>query len=303
MAAAEEHEGSGAYVLHHLTNLKLDLQTMTVLNPESADYAARSKMFWVLNLDSAIFSLLLGFLVMFVFLKAAATARAGKSSGLLNFIEAVIEQTEKQVKEVFPHANALVVPLALTIFVWVLFMNFMDILPVDLFPQLAKAVGVHHLRIVPTTDVNITFGLALTVFGLIIIYNVVFKGPIGFLKEVLTHPFFVTSGPLRVLNLLLIPVNLVLRIVEEIARPVSLALRLFGNLFAGELIFVLIALLLAQLRTGGFGGVFLSLVVGFLSNLAWTFFHVLVIPLQAFVFSVLTVVYLSTAATSHSEDH
>jgi len=293
MAAAEEHEGSGAYVLHHLTNLKLDLQTMTVLNPESADYAVRSKMFWVLNLDSAIFSLLLGFLVMFVFLKAAATARAGKSSGLLNFIEAVIEQTEKQVKEVFPHANALVVPLALTVFVWVLFMNFMDILPVDLFPQLAKAVGVHHLRIVPTTDVNITFGLALTVFGLIIVYNIAFKGPIGFLKEVLSHPF----------GIWLAPVNLVLRIVEEVARPVSLALRLFGNLFAGELIFVLIALLLAQLRTGGFGGVFLSLVVGFLSNLAWTFFHVLVIPLQAFVFSVLTVVYLSTAATSHSEDH
>lgn len=292
MAATEEHEGSGAYVLHHLTNLKLDLQSMTILDPNAGDYAARSKMFWVLNLDSAVFSLLLGSLVMFLFLKAAAAARSGRRSGLLNFIEAVLEQTEKQVREVFPHANALVVPLALTIFVWVLFMNLMDIVPVDLFPQLAKALGVHHLRIVPTTDVNITFGLALTVFALILVYNVVFKGPIGFLKEVLTHPF----GPW------LAPVNLVLRIVEEIARPVSLALRLFGNLFAGELIFVLIALLLAQLRTG-IGGVFLSLVVGFLSNLAWTFFHVLVIPLQAFVFSVLTVVYLSTAATSHSEDH
>lgn len=292
MAAAEEHEGSGAYVLHHLTNLKLDLQSMTILDPNAADYAVRSKAFWVLNLDSTIFSLLLGSLVMFLFLKAAGAARSGQSSGLLNFIEAVLEQTEKQVKEVFPHANALVVPLALTIFVWVLFMNLMDIVPVDLFPQLAKALGVAHLRIVPTTDVNITFGLALAVFVLIIVYNIVFKGPIGFLKEVLTHPF----GPW------LAPVNLVLRIVEEIARPVSLALRLFGNLFAGELIFVLIALLLAQLRTG-IGGAFLSLVVGFLSNLAWTFFHVLVIPLQAFVFAVLTVVYLSTAATSHSEDH
>jgi F-type H+-transporting ATPase subunit a len=292
MAAAQEHEGSGAYVLHHLTNLKLDLQTMKVLDPDAADYAVRSKMFWVLNLDSTIFSLLLGSLVLFLFLKAASAAKSGKSSGLLNFIETVLELTEKQVKEVFPNANALVVPLALTIFVWVLFMNLMDIIPVDLFPQLAMKLGVAHLRIVPTTDVNITFGLALGVFILIFVYNVMFKGPIGFLKEVLTHPF----GPW------LFPVNLVLRIVEEIARPVSLALRLFGNLFAGELIFVLIALLLAQLRTG-LGGAFLSLVVGFLSNLAWTFFHVLVIPLQAFVFSVLTVVYLSTAATSHSEDH
>jgi F-type H+-transporting ATPase subunit a len=282
--AAEGHESSGAYVQHHLTNLKLDLHTMA-LDPEA-------KGFWVLNLDSAIFSLLLGALVLFLFLKAASAAKSGKRSGLLNFMEAVLEQTDQQVKEIFPNANPLVVPLALTIFVWVLFMNFMDIVPVDLLPFLAGKAGVDHLRIVPSTDVNITFGLSLSVFILIIVYNIAFKGPIGFAKEVLSHPF----GPW------LAPVNLILRIVEEIARPVSLALRLFGNLFAGELIFVLIALLLAQLRTG-IGGAFLSLVVGFASNLAWTFFHVLVIPLQAFVFAVLTVVYLSTAAHSHDEDH
>lgn len=284
MAAAEGHEDSGSYVLHHLTNLKLDLRTMSV------DPSAKG--FWVLNLDSVIFSLVLGALVLFVFLKAARAATSGKPGGLLNFIEMTLEFWERQVHEVFPQANPLVVPLAITIFVWVLFMNFMDIVPVDLLPFLAGKAGVEHLRIVPSTDVNITFGLSLSVFILIIVYNVAFKGPVGFLKEMLTHPF----GPW------LFPVNFTLRIVEEIARPVSLALRLFGNLFAGELIFVLIAVLLAQLPTG-IGGGLLSLLVGFPSQLVWTFFHVLVIPLQAFVFAVLTVVYLSTAASSHSEEH
>ncbi|HZR38159.1 MAG TPA: F0F1 ATP synthase subunit A [Nevskia sp.] len=283
MAAAEEHEGSGAYVLHHLTNLKLDLHTMT-LNPDA-------KGFWVLNLDSVIFSLVLGSVFLFIWLKAGATARAGKRSGLLNFIEMVLEFWQNMVKDVFPHANPLVVPLALTIFTWVLFMNLMDIVPVDLLPFIAGKAGLSHLRIVPSTDVNITFGLSLGVFILIVVYNVMFKGPIGFLKEVLTHPF----GPW------LAPVNLVLRIVEEIARPVSLALRLFGNLFAGELIFVLIALLLSQARHG-VGGAALA-AGGFVADLLWAGFHVIVIPLQAFVFAVLTVVYLSTAAQSHGDDH
>jgi F-type H+-transporting ATPase subunit a len=283
MAAAEEHEGSGAYVLHHLTNLKLDLHTMT-LNPEAHG-------FWVLNLDSVIFSLVLGAVFLLFWLKAASAAKSGKRSGLLNFIEMVLEFWQGQVKEVFPHADPLVVPLALTIFVWVLFMNLMDVVPVDLLPFLAGKAGLSHLRVVPSTDVNITFGMSLGVFVLIIVYNIVFKGPIGFLKEVLTFPF----GPW------LAPVNLVLRIVEEVARPVSLALRLFGNLFAGELIFVLIALLLSQARTGVGGAALATL--GFGAHLAWAFFHLLVIPLQAFVFAVLTVVYLSTAAQSHGDDH
>lgn len=290
MAAAEEHEGSGAYVLHHLTNLKLDLHTMTLLDPNAADYVARSKSFWVLNLDSVIFSLVLGALFLWFWLSAASAAKSGKPSRLLTFIEMVLEFWQKQVKEVFPTADPLVVPLALTIFVWVLFMNFMDVVPVDLLPFIADKAGVHHLRIVPSTDVNITFGMSLGVFLLIIAYNLIFKGPVGFLKEVLTFPF----GPW------LAPVNLLLRIVEEVARPVSLALRLFGNLFAGELIFVLIALLLAQVRTGIAGVGFAGL--GFVAHLAWAFFHLLVIPLQAFVFAVLTVVYLSTAAQSHGDD-
>jgi F-type H+-transporting ATPase subunit a len=279
--AAEGHADSGSYVLHHLTNLKLDLHTMA-LDPEA-------KGFWVLNLDSVIFSLVLGSVFLLILLRAASAAKAGKGGGLLNFVEMLLEFWTKQVKEVFPHANPLVVPLALTIFVWVLFMNLMDIVPVDLLPFVAGHAGLDHLRIVPSTDVNITFGLSLGVFLLILAYNIVFKGPVGFIKEVLTFPF----GPW------LAPVNLVLRIVEEIARPVSLALRLFGNLFAGELIFVLIALLLAQARNGVGGAALATL--GFGADLAWAFFHLLVIPLQAFVFAVLTVVYLSTAAESHGD--
>src|SRR5581483_9546200 len=166
----------------------------------------------------------------------------------------------------------LVAPLALTIFMWVLLMNTMDLVPVDLLPAIAGKAGLDHLRIVPSTDVNITFGLSLSVFGLILIYNLKFKGGVGFLKEVLTHPF----------GKWLAPVNLILRIVEEVARPVSLALRLFGSLVAGELSFVLIALLLGDVFNGVVGAVLASL--GLAANLGWAIFHLLVVPLQAFVF-------------------
>jgi F-type H+-transporting ATPase subunit a len=283
--AAEEHHDSGAYVLHHLTNLKLDLQSMTILHAGDP----RETGFWVLNLDSTIFSLLLGSAFFFFFYRVARNASAGVPSGAQNFVEWVLEFVQKQTHEVFPKANPLVVPLALTIFMWVLLMNFMDFIPVDLLPWMAGHVGVPYLKVVPSTDVNITFGMSLAVFVLIFAYNLKFKGPLGFLKEVLTHPF----GPW------LFPVNIVLRLVEEIARPVSLALRLFGNLFAGELIFILIALLMAQILSG-VGGAVLG-VVGIGASLAWSIFHLLVVPLQAFVFMVLTIVYLSTAAESHGD--
>jgi F-type H+-transporting ATPase subunit a len=279
--AAEQSHDSGHYVLHHLTNLKLDLHTMTI-NPEAHG-------FWVLNLDSVIFSFLLGILFLFIFHKAARSATSGVPSGLQNFVEMVVEFVEGQVRDIFPHANALVVPLALTIFVWVFMMNFLDLIPVDFLPWAAGHAGVPNLKIVPSTDVNITFGMSLSVFALILIFNIKFKGPVGFAKEVLTHPF----GPW------LFPVNLVLRLVEDIAKPVSLALRLFGNLFAGELIFILIALMLGQ-AFNGVGGAALA-AAGVLLQVAWAIFHILVITLQAFVFMVLTIVYLSAAAQAH--DH
>jgi F-type H+-transporting ATPase subunit a len=157
--------------------------------------------------------------------------------------------------------------------------------------------------VVPSTDINITFGLSLSVFVLMYIYNFRYKGVIGLGKEFLTHPFFVPSGPLRVLNLLLIPVNVILRLVEDVAKPVSLALRLFGNLFAGELIFVLIAVFASNAFEHGIGGFAFFGLGGLFIQMAWTVFHLLVIPLQAFVFMVLTIVYLSSAAQSHGDDH
>ena len=285
MAAEQGHGGegpsSGEYVVHHLTNLKLDLSTMSI--------DAHAKGFWVLHLDSVIFSLLLGSLFFFFFRKAAKAATPGVPSGLQNFVEMVIDFVDTQTREIFPHADRLVAPLALTIFCWVFLMNCMDLVPVDLLPKMAGWVGVDYLKVVPSTDVNITFGMSLAVFILIFVYNFRYKGVGGFAKEVLTHPF----GPW------LAPVNLLLRIVEEIARPVSLALRLFGNLFAGELIFLLIALLLAQAFTGIAGAMLAGL--GIALHWAWAVFHILVVTLQAFVFMVLTIVYLGASAESHAD--
>jgi F-type H+-transporting ATPase subunit a len=294
--AAEGHEDSGSYVLHHLTNLKLDLRTMQ-LDPEARG-------FWVLNVDSVFFAVLLGALFLFLFARVARKANSGVPSGFENFIEMCVEFVQNQVKEVFPHANSLVAPLGMTIFMWVLLMNIMDIIPVDWLPYLGEHLfGLSHLRIVPSTDVNITFGLSLSVFVLMYIFNFVYKGPLGLGKEFATHPFFVAHGPMVVLNVLLIPVNIVLRLVEDIAKPVSLALRLFGNLFAGELIFVLIAVFASNAFSHGIAGFIGFGIGGFLIQMAWAIFHLLVIPLQAFVFMVLTIVYLASASQSHAEEH
>lgn len=281
MAAEEGHHDSGSYVLHHLTNLRLDLQTMTI-DPNATG-------FWVINLDSVIFSVGLGLVFALLFWLVARKASAAQPSQGQNLVEMVVEFVQTQVHEIFPHANSLVAPLALTIFSWVFLMNLMDIVPVDWLPHAAGWAGVPYLKIVPSTDVNITFGLSLSVFVLMYIFNFKFKGAIGFGKEVLTHPF----GPF------LFPVNLVLRIVEDVAKPVSLALRLFGNLFAGELIFILIALMLGQAFNGIAGAILAG--GGVLLQIGWAIFHILVITLQAFVFMVLTVVYLGAAAESHAD--
>jgi F-type H+-transporting ATPase subunit a len=295
MAAAEGQEDSGSYVLHHLTNLKLDMRTMQI-DPNAHG-------FWVLDLDSIAFSVLLGALFLFLMIRVGRKANTGVPTGFENFIEMMVEFVQGQVKDIYPHANSLVAPLGLTIFAWVLLMNLMDVVPIDWLPLFGQHVlGLHHLRIVPSTDINITFGLSLSVFVLMYIFNFKYKGVIGLGKEFLTHPFFVSSGPLVVLNVLLVPVNVVLRLVEDIAKPVSLALRLFGNLFAGELIFVLIAIMAGQAFNGTVGGAVLGL-GGLVTQFLWTVFHMLVIPLQAFVFMVLTIVYLASASQSHAEDH
>jgi F-type H+-transporting ATPase subunit a len=273
--ASANGSSSGEYVLHHLTNLKLDLQTMT--------FTSKAQGFWVLHLDTVIMSLLLGGVFVWLFRKVAAGATTGTPGRLQGFIELIFEFVDKQVRETFPGANRMIAPLGLTIFVWVLLWNIMDLVPVDWAGTVLSPMGVEYFKIVPSTDVNATFGLSISVFFLILFFNIKYKGFGGFAKEVLTHPF----GPW------LAPVNLILRIVEDLAKPVSLALRLFGNLFAAELLFVLIALLFAQGIAGFASGLVLHWV--------WAVFHILVVPLQAFIFMVLTMVYLGQAAAHH--DH
>ena len=264
MSTSEGPKTATDYIVHHLTNL------------------STGEGFWALHWDTLFFSLLLGLVLVLVFGIAARRATTGVPGGLQNFVELMVEFVDRQVKDTFHGRSALIAPLALTIFCWVFLWNAMDLVPVDVLPEPAKLLGVPYLRVVPSTDLNATFGLSLSVLLLIIFYSIKIKGPLGYAKEFLTHPF----GPY------LFPANLLLNIVELVAKPISLALRLFGNLYAGEMIFILIALLYgAGWMLGAFAGVL---------QLGWAIFHLLVITLQAFIFMVLTIVYLSMA---HEDSH
>jgi F-type H+-transporting ATPase subunit a len=282
--AAEQPITANEYILHHLTYLTnkapkgiLDLS--------------------VINWDSVLISLVLGLLFVGAFYLAARTATAGVPGKFQNFVEILVEFVDGQVKDTFHGTNKLLAPLGLTIFCWVFLFNFMDVVPVDLLPLLARDAGVAHLKVVPSTDLNVTFALSLTVFVLIIYYSIKVKGLGGFLGELTLQPF---SAKNPVVKVLLVPANLLLEIVPLLARPLSLSLRLYGNLFAGEMIFLLLATLslsgLHQLSTAS-GWFFLVLQV--LLAAAWTVFDFLIGVLQAFIFMVLTIVYLSMAQETH----
>lgn len=259
--ATEAHaaEGATGYIVHHLTPLSV------------------GEGFWTLHLDTLFISAVLGSLFVWFFKKAAENATTEVPGLVQNFVEMMVEFVDGQVKDSFHGHNKLIAPLALTVFCWVFLFNFMDLFPVDLLPAIGSVMGIPYLRVVPSTDLNATFGLSISVFCLIIFYNLKIKGVWRFSKELLLHPFN---------HWALIPFNILLNFVEYLAKPISLALRLFGNLYAGELIFILIALLPAYLQP------FLSL--------PWAIFHLLIITLQAFIFMVLTIVYLSMA---HEEAH
>ena len=275
---------TSGYIQHHLTNLTYGL------NPETGEWEfaasaseAAAMGFWSINVDSMAWSIGLGAIFLFLFIKAGRSATSGQPGQLQNFVEMIIEGIEDQVLSVFDHKNDLVAPLALTIFVWVFLMNLMDLVPVDWIPELAFFLGVPYMKIVPSTDPNITMAMALSVFALVIYYSVKCKGLGGFLSELSFHPFPVSkyTAPL------LIPINFILELVTLIAKPVSLGLRLFGNMYAGEMIFILIAVMFsANLALALLGGAL---------QWAWAVFHVLIITLQAFLFAVLSVVYLSQA--------
>ena len=284
MAAAETASG---YIQHHLTNLTYGQHPVNGWSFAHNAKEAQEMGFWAFHVDTLAVSVVLGLIFILLFRAAAAKATSGQPGKLQVFGLGHIKD-----KDTFHGRNALIAPLALTIFVWVFLMNFMDLIPVDWLPMLAaKISGDPHLyfRVVPTTDPNATLGLALSVFALILFYSIKVKGIGGFLGELTLHPF---GSKNIVVQALLIPVNFLLEFVTLVAKPISLALRLFGNLYAGELIFILIAIM--------FGGGLLLGALGVALQWAWAVFHILIIVLQAFIFMMLTIVYLSMA---HEDNH
>lgn len=283
------------YIQHHLQNLtygnlpagyeRADGSvtseagwTMAQTAQEASDMG-----FWAVHVDSLGWAVGLGALFLILFRIAAKRATSDQPGGLQNFVEIMVEFVDTSVKETFHGRNKVIAPLALTIFCWVFLMNLMDLVPVDFLPQLFHLMGLEYMKVVPTTDVNVTLGMSLSVFFLIFYYSIKVKGIGGFLGELTLHPF---SSDNLFLKVLLIPVNLLLEGVSLLAKPISLALRLFGNLYAGELIFILIALLPFWAQWA--------------LSVPWAIFHILIITLQAFIFMMLTIVYLSMA---HEDSH
>lgn len=255
---------TASYIQHHLNHLTFDLKT----------FSLGGSGFWAVNLDAIAMALLAGLTIIAVLRMVAVRMQAGVPGRLQNFVEMVVEFVQNSVNETYHGKSKLIAPLALTIFLWVFMMNVYDLIPLDVLPRILELFGLPYFKSVPTADPNTTFALSLSVFALIIFYNFTIKGwHLG--KELLTVPF----GPW------LFPLNVLFRLVEEFVKPFSLALRLFGNMFAGELIFILIAVMpwWAQWLPGGI----------------WAIFHILIISIQAFIFMMLTIVYLSMAHDTH----
>jgi F-type H+-transporting ATPase subunit a len=231
--------------------------------------------FWAVNLDTLLVAWIIGFSFLGLFYFIARRAQSGVPGAWQNAIECIIEKIDTTVSEAYHGESNLVAPLALTIFIWVFLMNFMDLLPIDLIPRALGLAGVSHFKVVPTADPMLTFGMSLVVFMLIIYYNLKMKGITGLTKEIFCVPF----------GWKMFPVNILFRALDELVKPLSLALRLFGNMFAGELIFILIALLpwWIQWTVGS----------------VWAIFHILIITIQAFVFMMLTIVYINMASEAH----
>ena len=339
--AGENPASTTEYIQHHLQNLVYGNHPEHGWGFANSAQEAAEMGFMAIHVDSMAWSIGLGLLFCCLFRVAAVRATTGVPSGLLNFVELIVEFIDSSVKDSFHGTNKLVAPLALTIFVWVFLMNLMDLIPVDLIPHLMALAGVGYQKIVPSTDPNITMGMALGVFVLMLYYSIKIKGT-GFIKELTMHPFN---------HWAFIPVNLFMELVGLFAKPFSLGLRLFGNMYAGEMIFILIAMMFAAGAGAGFtagglnaqlfgeqtsfifwlvifgmvcgvcwmnlkgkistgrtvliaaiimalgGGVF-ALAGGFM-QWGWAVFHILVITLQAFIFMVLTIVYLSMAHEDH----
>jgi F-type H+-transporting ATPase subunit a len=293
MSGSEHSLTSTEYIKHHLTNMTYgQLPDGSWGFAQSAEQA-KAMGFWAINVDTMGWSLFLG-LVFFLLFRSAAKKVSSTSapSGLLSMVEMAVDFVDNNVRSMFPYTNRMVAPLALTILVWVFFMNFMDLIAVDLIPGLAQQIGgaMGHdphsvfFKIVPSTDPNITMGMALFVFVLVVFFSFKEKGIVGFAKELCLHPF---SSKNILLQAVFIPINFILEFVNLIAKPISLGLRLFGNMYAGEVVFILIAIMFGA-------GYLLGFMAGGL-QIIWALFHILIISLQAFIFMVLSIMYLSMA--------
>lgn len=278
---------STEYIKHHLTNLTYGYHPENGWSFAHTKQEASAMGFNAVHVDTLAVSIFLGIFFCWLFRLAAKRATAGVPGGLQNFVEVIVEFVQSNVKDTYHGTSKLIAPLALTIFVWVFLMNLLDLVPIDFLPSLATLIGTSvfgadphavYFKFVPTTDVNATLGMGLSVFVLIVFYSIKMKGVGGFAKELTFHPFN---------TIWLSWFNLLLEGIALIAKPISLALRLFGNMYAGELIFILIALLPWYLQWA--------------LSVPWAIFHILIITLQAFVFMMLTIVYLSMASEKH--DH
>jgi len=358
MAGDSKTTTSGEYIQHHLQNLTFGQHPDSSWGFAHSAAEASAMGFWAVHVDTMFWSLLLGAVFFFLFRKVARQANSGVPSRFQSAIEFIVEFVDTSVRDSFHGTSRLIAPLALTLFVWIFLMNLMDLIPVDWLPWLAqqggeKLLGVdpHHVyqKVVPTTDVNATLGMAIAVFVLIIVYSIRFKGVGGFVSELIMNPLNPRElGMPKVVWPFVMAFNLVLEVVSLLAKPVSLGLRLFGNMYAGELIFILIALVFTAgsgLVAGGLSSVFgehipgwfwvlatasvfatlwlnlkgkldnkrtlwlllaemllvggLAFLGGQLMHFGWAVFHILVITLQAFIFMMLTVVYLSMASEHH----
>lgn len=282
MASSEAGRTTTEYIQHHLQNLVLGFHPENGLSIAHGGEEAAAMGFWAIHLDSMFWSIGLGLLFLWLFKKGADKATAGVPGGLQNFVELIVEFVDENVRETFNGKSEVVAPLALTIFVWVFLMNLMDLIPVDWIPYASEKIGIPYMKVVPSTDVNVTLGMSFSVFALMIYYSFKIKGAGGFFKELAFQPF---NSPNVLVQALFVPINLLLEGVALIAKPISLGLRLFGNMYAGELIFILIALL--------------PFYAQWALSVPWALFHILVITLQAFIFMMLTIVYMSMAHEHH----
>ena len=279
---------SGEYIQHHLTNLTYGPKPDGTWGIAHSSAEAAEMGFWAVNIDSLFWSFTLGALFLLFFSRVAkkiTTAEPGTAQG---FVEMIIEFIDENVRSSFSGKNDVVAPLALTIFCWIFLMNFMDLIPVDLIPWALTFIGIDYQKVVPSTDPNITFGMSIGVFLLMIYYSIKSKGLGGFAAELTMHPFE-SKNP--ILKVIFLPINFFLEGVGLIAKPVSHSLRLFGNMYAGEMIFILISLM--------FGSSLILTMAGGALQFIWAVFHILVITLQAFIFMVLTIVYLDMAHSHH----